>query len=166
MRLYLVRHAIAVDRTTPGVVSDAARELTPDGIQKMRRHASALRRLGAQVSEIWTSPLIRARQTAEILADTFDPRPPIEVVKSLEPSGHFEELLTRFEAAADRQAIALVGHEPFLGEFASFLIGGPRNLALPFKKGGVACIEIEEFRPPLRGALQWLLTPKIMGLMD
>lgn len=165
MRLYLVRHAIAVDRESPLVVSDAARELTPEGVQKMRRNAAALRQHGVKLGEVWTSPLLRARQTAEILAEELGNEALVHTVKSLEPNGHFEELLARLDENAGLDAVALVGHEPFLGEFTSFLIGGPRNLSIPFKKGGVACIEIEEFKPPLRGQLCWLLTPKQMGLM-
>jgi phosphohistidine phosphatase len=165
MRLYLVRHAIAVDREAPGIVSDAARELTAEGMQKMRRNAAALRQLGVKLSEIWTSPLLRARQTAEILSEGLGEQTPVHIVKPLEPNGHFEELLARLDENSTLDAVALVGHEPFLGEFSSFLIGGPRNLSIPFKKGGVACIEIEEFRPPLSGQLCWLLTPKQMGQM-
>ena len=163
MKLCLIRHAIAIERDTPGLISDAARELTAEGIEKMRRNSRALRKLGVKFDGVWTSPLIRARQTAEIIAENFDPKPPVEVVRALEPSGHFEELLARLEKQNNGECLALVGHEPSLGELASFLIGGPRNVGIPLKKGGAACIEIEEFRPPLRGQLKWLLTPKIMG---
>lgn len=165
MDLYLVRHAIAVDRGAPDIVSDAARELTLEGVAKMRRNARALRRLGIKFDEIWTSPLLRARHTAEILSEECGNDAPVHTVKSLEPSGHFEELLARLEEQSSLKAVALVGHEPFLGEFTSFLIGGARNLSIPFKKGGAACVEMDDFRPPLRGKLRWLLTSKQMGLM-
>lgn len=163
MKLCLVRHAIAIDRETPNLVSDAARELTAEGTEKMRRNARAMRKIGLVFDAVWTSPLIRARQTAEILADAFDPKPPVEVVRALEPCGHFEDLLTRLRERQGTETIALVGHEPSLGKLASFMLGGPRNVAIPFKKGGAACIELEDLQPPLRGELKWLLTPKIMA---
>ena len=163
MKLCLVRHGIAVPSETPGLISDAARELTVEELEKMRRNARALRRLGIRPDAIWTSPFIRSRQTAEILAENLEPVVAVEVVRALEPSGHFEELLARLEKRSMGDTVMLVGHEPSLGELACFLIGGPRNVAIPFKKGGAACIEMEEFRPPLRGELQWLITPKIMG---
>ena len=163
MKLCLIRHGIAIPKDTPGLISDASRELTPDGMEKMRRNARALRKIGLNLDTVWTSPLIRARQTAEIVADLFDPKPPVEVVRDLGPSGHFEELLIRLQQRKGADTIAMVGHEPSLGEFACFLIGGPRNVAIPFKKGGAACIVMDDFQPPLRGELQWLITPKIMA---
>jgi len=166
MKVCLVRHAIAIDRDAPNLISDAARELTTEGIEKMRRNARAIRKIGMVFDAVWSSPLIRARQTAEILADAFDPKPPVEVVRALEPAGHFEDLLLRLQERKASETIALVGHEPSLGELASFMIGGPRNVAIPFKKGGAACIVLEELQPPLRGELLWLLTPKIMSTID
>ena len=165
MKLYLVRHGIAVDHDAPGIISDTARELTAEGVEKMRRNARALRRLGMEVNQIWTSPLLRARQTAEILSEELGQNTAVQTVKSLEPNGHFEELLGRLSEQSRLRAVALVGHEPFLGEFTSFLIGGPRNLSIPFKKGGAACVEIDEFVAPLQGRLRWLLTSKQLGLM-
>jgi len=165
MNLYLIRHAIAVDRDVVDVITDAARELTPEGVEKFRRSARALRRSAVEPREIWTSPLLRARQTAEILSDELKDRPPVIVVKALEPSGHFEEVIERLEQNSKLDAVALVGHEPYLGEITSLLIGGPRNRAIPIKKGGAACIEIDDFRPPYHGELRWLITPRQMGMM-
>ncbi|MBI5765410.1 MAG: phosphohistidine phosphatase SixA [Planctomycetes bacterium] len=167
MRVYLIRHAIAIERESVDLFSDAARELTPDGIDKFRRCARALRSLGTVVDEVWTSPLVRARQTAEILAENLAPPPPVHVVKGLEPNGHFETILQALEARADNlDSVALVGHEPYLGGFTSYMLGGPRNLAISYKKGGAAMIKIDDFQPPLRGELCWLITPKQMGRMD
>src|SRR5262245_2985211 len=70
MNLYLMRHGIAVTADQPGVESDGERALTPKGIKRMRRAVRGLRRLGISFDAILTSPLVRARQTAEIVADT------------------------------------------------------------------------------------------------
>ena len=75
MLLYLVRHAIAIPRGAPGISSDASRELTPEGIRRMRQNARALVQLDVVIEEVWTSPLIRARQTADLLAEELIPRP-------------------------------------------------------------------------------------------
>ncbi|GMU35703.1 MAG: phosphohistidine phosphatase SixA [Planctomycetia bacterium] len=164
MLIYLVRHAIAAARS-PGILNDGARELTPEGIKKMRRHAAALAMLGAQIDEIWTSPLVRARQTAEILAAGLEPSPPLKTLTSLEPSGDFESLRLRLSQSRHLTAVALVGHEPFMGEFTGYLLGAGRGVAFRYKKGGIGLVEIDDFAPPLRGELCWLMAPKQLGLI-
>lgn len=164
MQIYLVRHAIAAPREA-GFVDDAARELTPEGIKKMRRIVAALDALGVRLDEIWTSPLVRAHQTAELLAAGLGDRTPIKTVTALEPGGDFEILRNRISQHRSLNAIALVGHEPAMGEFTSYLMGGPRSTSIRFKKGGVALVEIDGFSLPLRGELCWLLTPKQMALI-
>lgn len=159
MQVFLVRHAIAAP-CEAGFLDDGARELTPEGIKKMRRHTAALVVLGVKLDEVWTSPLVRARQTAEILAAGLQPAPPVRVLTALEPGGDFEALRLRLSQHKQLTSVALVGHEPFLGEFTSFLMCNERSLMFKFKKGGVAMVEIEDFTPPLRGELFWLLAPK------
>jgi phosphohistidine phosphatase len=165
MQLYLVRHGIAENRDFPGIISDAARRLTPEGERKMRRNSRALLRLGVELNEIWTSPLVRARQTAEILAEELMSETPVHIVQPLKPDGQFEDLLVLLQEHQQLAGVALVGHEPFLGELAAVLIGAPRPVTITFKKGGVANIEIDQFEQPLQGALNWLLTPRQMRLM-
>lgn len=164
MRIYLVRHAIAAPLDA-GILNDQARELTPLGIKKMQRNAVALMKLGVVIDEIWTSPLVRARQTAEILAVGLGGKVPVKTVSALEPDGEFEELRSRIAKHTSLSSVALVGHEPYMGEFTSYLMGGSRSLMIRFKKGAVAMVEIDDFAPPLRGELCWMVTPKQMGLM-
>ncbi|OWY72154.1 phosphohistidine phosphatase SixA [cyanobacterium TDX16] len=162
MLIYLVRHAIAAARS-PGILNDGARELTPEGIKKMRRHAAALVTLGAQIDEVWTSPLVRARQTAEILAAGLLPAPPVKTLTSLEPGGDFESLRNRLAQNRQLTAVALVGHEPFMGQFTGYLLGAGRGVAFRYKKGGIGLVEIDDLAPPLRGELCWLMAPKQLG---
>jgi len=161
--LYFVRHAIAVDRQTAGLAADAARALTPEGIEKFRRGARALRRLDVSLDEIWTSPLLRARQTAKILAEALDARDVIRVVPALAPDGCCEDLIPRL-AETGACSCALVGHMPDLGRLAGLLLGGPRDMAFRLKKGGVLCVDIHGWSPP-RGEVRWLLTPRALTLM-
>lgn len=165
MELYLVRHAIAIPHGAPGVLDERSRGLTPAGIRKMRRNVAALAELGVALDEIWTSPLSRARQTADILADGLDLAVHPRVVKALEPGSDIQLLAEKLSQHANRAGIALVGHEPDLGRFATYIITGSRHPAIEFKKGAVACIGVDDFKPPLRGRLRWLLTPKQMRLM-
>ncbi len=165
MKVYVVRHGIAVPHGAPGVLDDRSRELTPDGAKKVRRHAAALARLGVVVDEVWTSSLSRARQTADILADGLEVAARPRVVKALEPGGDIRSLTHQLSQRADRKGIMLVGHEPDLGRLATHLITGLTRTAIEFKKGAVACIAIDDFKAPLRGRLRWLLTPRQMRLM-
>ncbi|MGQ9649643.1 MAG: phosphohistidine phosphatase SixA [Phycisphaerae bacterium] len=165
MRLYLIRHAVAVGRSASGILDDRSRELTPQGIRKMRRNAAALAKIGVVVDEIWTSPLLRARQTADIVAQSMGIRGSPRIVKALSPGGNCEQLMRRLAQHVDFSGVALIGHEPDLGKLATSLLAGSRQPAVEFKKGGAACIEVDVFHPPVRGRLQWLLTPKQMKLM-
>ncbi len=163
MRLYLIRHGIAVNRSDPDVLSDEARELTPAGIKKMRKIVLALAKMNVNFHEIWTSPLIRARQTAQIVAEELPVTPRLRTVKSLAPSGDPNALLDQIGRSLHLDEVALVGHEPDLGELATRLIVGTSVGTIRFKKGGVACIELDEIKPPARGELLWLITPKQMA---
>jgi phosphohistidine phosphatase len=163
MLIYLVRHAIAVERQPAGQLSDRDRPLTARGIKKMRRIARALHRLGVAPAGIWSSPLIRAKQTAEILVATLDGNPPIEIMESLEPGGATGEIISRLKSSQSRlESVALVGHQPDLGELASMLLGTSRGVGLQIKKGGVVCIRIADLQPPFAGELFWLATPGIL----
>lgn len=163
MRVYLVRHGIAAARFAG--LDDRARALTPEGLEKMRRISAALARLGVKFDEIWTSPLLRARQTAEVLATGPGERALIKTVPALEPGGDFEALRSQLSEHAELDSIALVGHEPSISEFTSRLLGTSSPLVLRFKKGGVALVELDDFKLPVRGELCWFLAPKQMKMM-
>lgn len=166
MLVYLIRHAIAVDRDESNPQADADRALTSDGIKKMRRVAKALRKLDITLSAVWTSPLVRAVQTAEILAAELGISSRLRTLDALRPDGSFEAVTAELRLNADSPGIALVGHEPYLGEFASFLLTGSRAADIEFKKGGVAEFEISDFGDPLRARLCWLLAPRHFNRMN
>jgi phosphohistidine phosphatase len=157
--LYLVRHGVAEERGDAWP-DDAKRPLTADGTSRMRKAAQGLARLGVGVDIVLSSPLVRARQTAEILAGELNPRPSIVNVESLAPGGSHAALVADLEKNARKSRIALVGHEPEIGELAARLIGSRHPIE--FKKGTVCCIDVDEIPPSGPGDLRWLLTPKIM----
>ena len=149
MELLLVRHAIAAERDHAADRDDRARPLPAEGRKRMAEVASCL----AQVvtpTEVLTSPLLRARQTAEILARSW--RLKVSELGSLGNGDHPGTL----SAVAQRTSgtVALVGHEPWMGELLSYLLtGDPEAVSAPFKKGGAALVEA----PGSTGAGEWVL---------
>lgn len=139
---------------------DSDRELTPRGIARFRQTIPAYVRLGVMLDEIWSSPYARARQTAELLCTGLDLIRPPRFIPELEPDGDAERLLAALERHADRQAIALVGHEPALSELAGLILTGQRRSMVTFKKAGSCCINIRGFGSRFEASLDWLLTPK------
>jgi phosphohistidine phosphatase len=127
----------------------------------MARQASALVELGVTFDEILTSPLVRARQTADILADAYAGRPRIVELPALEPGRRPKDVLTALGNFTKRGSLALVGHEPGMGELAAALLG----LRTPpaFKKGGVALIDVALLPPPAgSGELVWFVPPRLL----
>jgi phosphohistidine phosphatase len=157
--LYVIRHGIAEERGEAWP-DDTRRPLTEEGIARLKKTARGLVRLGVELDVILTSPLVRARQTAEIFAAAFTTRPPIVVIDSLTPEGTPQAVMTDLEKHARRARIALVGHEPGIGELAARLFGSRRPLE--FKKGAVCRVDIESLPAAGPGTLKWFLTPRIL----
>jgi phosphohistidine phosphatase len=157
--LYFIRHGIAEDRGDAWP-DDSKRPLTGDGMARLKKAARALARIEVSVDVVLTSPLVRARQTAEIIASGLDPRPSLVNVDSLAPDGSYAAVLADLEKHSRKCRIALVGHEPMLGELAARLIGSRHPIEL--KKGAVCRIDVEDLPPAGPGDLRWLLTPKIL----
>jgi phosphohistidine phosphatase len=157
--LYVIRHGLAEDRGDAWP-DDAKRPLTDEGISRMRKAARGLARLGVTIDIVLTSPLVRARQTAEIVAGELDPRPSLVNVDSLAPAGSYAAVIADLGKYARRSRIGLVGHEPMIGELTARLIGSRH--AVEFKKGGVCRIDLDDLPPAGPGALRWMLTPRIL----
>ncbi len=159
--LYIIRHAWAEDRDLLHWPTDWERPLTRDG---RRRFAAVVERLverGFAPEIIATSPLVRCRQTAGIVAEIAGGDPPIVVLDALQPGSDLGALLgwTAHEAA-DCEQVAWVGHAPDVGWLAARLIGEGE---LRFAKGAVAALRFAD-RPAVgQGELRWLVTAKILG---
>ena len=156
--LYLVRHAIAAERGEDWP-DDDKRPLTARGIARFNEAINGLRTLDVELDEIFTSPLVRAKQTADLLA-AVKGKPSVKLLDALAPGHTPASVLAQLAKTAKRRRIALVGHEPGLGELAAHLIGAGR--ALPFKKGGVCRIDVESLTSRRAGALAWFVTPKVL----
>jgi phosphohistidine phosphatase len=162
MNLYLVRHGIAVPHLAAGVPEDE-RPLTDEGIRKLNLSARGLRSLDCSPKMILTSPLIRARQTAEILAVALDARIPLEICAPLAPSGRRERVYEEIRRRVDCQSLMLVGHQPSLGEIAAEIAWGTPQNYIEIKKGGACALELEITRGIPRGRILWLLTPSVLS---
>jgi phosphohistidine phosphatase len=165
MRLYIVRHAIAAPHGSPGVSEDD-RPLTPEGFKKMEEAAAGLKRLGVNPDIVLSSPLPRARQTAEIVLKVLKSKSPLETIPSLEPGGKRSDVYKVIRAHKEAEAITLVGHQPSLGEIAGEIAWGSAGCYIELKKGGACAIEIEDLSPLPRGTLLWLLTPSILRELE
>ena len=156
--LYLIRHG---DRRGARRRVAGRRQAAADrsGIARAQEDHARTRRLGVAFDVVLTSPLVRARQTADAVAAAFEPRPPIVVVESLAPGGTVQTLLADLEKQSRRTRIALVGHEPGIGELAARLVG--LRHPIEFKKGAVCRIDLETLPPAGPGTLRWFATPKI-----
>lgn len=157
--IYVIRHGVAEERGEAWP-DDTKRPLTADGVSRLRKVARGLINLGVAFDVVLTSPLVRAKQTADAIAGAFDARPPIVTIDSLSPGSSYASLLLDLEKQSRRSRIALVGHEPGIGEFAARLAGSRHPFEL--KKGAVCRVDIETLPPAGSGALRWFLTPKIL----
>ena len=157
--MYLIRHAIAAERGEEWP-DDDKRPLTARGVARFKEGVEGLKKLEAGIDEIFTSPLVRAKQTADLLAAGLPGKPTVKILDALAPGHTPGSLMAQLARTARRRRIALVGHEPSLGELAAHLIGAGR--ALPFKKGGVCRIDVESLTSRRPGALTWFLQPKML----
>jgi phosphohistidine phosphatase len=157
--LYIVRHAIAAERGEEWP-DDSKRPLTEAGVNRFREVVEGLAWLGIDIDEIFTSPLVRAKQTATLLAHGLGNTVSVKTLDALAPGHSPRQVINDLSRAAKNHRIALVGHEPGLGELAAHLIGAARQL--PFKKGGVCYITIQGLTSRRPGELVWFIPPKVL----
>jgi phosphohistidine phosphatase len=163
MLVLLIRHAKAEERSLFGLnpKEDALRLLTDAGRKRMRKAAKGLHKLVPAVDVLASSSLIRARETAEIFAGRYDDLSVIDLV-SLSPGGSERELLDWLRDQHKDATVALIGHEPDLGLFASWLLSGKQLPFAPLRKGAACLIRFDEIPAPGGGVLEWWLTPKLL----
>ena len=161
MIVYLVRHAVAMEREDWDK-SDDSRPLTEEGIERMREAAGGLARLSIKVDRVFTSPLTRARQTADILVKELR----LAKAELLESLAHGYPATLVLKALEDVPAdcdCMLVGHEPDMGHLAAVFLGaaGP----LPFKKGSIMAVDFGGRIGQSRGRMLWYMPTKIARLL-
>ena len=143
---------------------DSKRPLTPGGRIEMQKIAKSLKTVGLQTDRIYTSPLRRARETAEITARILK-IPILEEWDELKPDGNKQALYRKLAGLEQDSRPILVGHEPHLSSVIGEIIG-TSDARIVLKKGGLAKVRITSFTPRISGELRWLLTPKITAKMS
>lgn len=159
LELYLIRHGLAAERGDK-YPDDSKRPLTSEGIAALRKEAKALAHLDVAFEQIISSPLVRTRQTAEVFSQLLPGNPPIALSDALAPAGAPAGVFQELAKYMRKGSIALVGHEPNIGELAARLIGA--RVPIEFKKGAICRIDFEVFPPKGPGQLRWFLTPRML----
>jgi phosphohistidine phosphatase len=157
MKIYFLRHGIAVE-PEDWKGNDYDRPLTDDGRERMAREAKALRKLGLKLDAILTSPLVRAKETADRVAREL--RMPSKEDERLGGDFDVSTLEAILQGCADLKALMLVGHEPSMSSVIGRLIGVAR---MDLKKGGLACVELHD-ASTMTGELLSLIPPKVLLL--
>jgi phosphohistidine phosphatase len=157
--LYLIRHGLAEEHGTAWP-DDTKRPLTEEGMARLRKIARNLSRLDVTIDVLLTSPLVRTRQTADIVAAAFDPHPAVVEVEALAPGGAQSAVLAELQKHTRKTRIGLVGHEPGIGELAAKLLG--LRHPIEFKKGAVCRIDVNALPPAGPGTLRWFATPAML----
>lgn len=167
MDLYIIRHAVAQPLGQKNEFTDEKRALTSEGRDRMRDAAKGLRKMGVELDLLLTSPLVRAVETAEIVAGALGlGKKEVTQTANLAPGASAEDLFAEIKRRNGAESIALVGHQPDLGMLISQIIQGGDSLGLQLKKGSVVMISVLETVPTLRGDLMWMLTPKQLRMFS
>lgn len=165
--LYIMRHGIAAERDEVKFPDDALRPLTNDGFKKTRAAARGMRKLKINLDLLVTSPLVRAKQTASVVAEELrvDPSRIRESV-NLEPDADVAAILKEISDGPALDAVMLVGHEPHVSSLlVRCLAGSERAMHIPFKKAALALVEVDPHATRPRGQLVFLLPPKQLRMI-
>jgi len=160
MEIYFVRHGPAV-QLSEEECPDADRPLSDEGKIKVRKAAKGLRNFADRFDKIYHSPLLRAVQTAEIMAEELECTEMTEETKLALPGAKPKALLNFIGLFPSLNRLMIVGHEPSLSIMASYLLGSERSV-VEFKKGAICRIDAGPEQAFGSGRLIWHLTPKML----
>ena len=159
MDLYLIRHAEALAIGERGITNDEERPLSENGETEAQAAAKALQARGIVLDRLYTSPLVRARQTAEIMLHAWaKPELILETCDALVP-GSKARKLSKYLLKQGGDKIGLIGHNPHLQEFAAWLLGN-KKMQMELAKAGIAHVTCGDLPGKGQGVLQWLVTPE------
>jgi phosphohistidine phosphatase len=166
MYLYLLRHGIAVEPGTHGYENDSERPLILKGERRLRAATATMKKLELSFDLILSSPFVRARQTAEIVADEMKLKKHLKFSDDLIPGGSSKALILAVnELKPEPENVLLVGHEPYLSRLISLLVANDEYAAIEMKKGALCKLEIGELCHGRCAQMSWLLTPSQLEMM-
>jgi phosphohistidine phosphatase len=161
MQLYIVRHGIAIDREDPECPPEAERYLTEEGVERTKQVAEAVAALGIHADLMFSSPYVRAMQTAAIFASELEySKQKIRRTDSLLPGAEPAAFLRELAREKDVSIVFCFGHAPHVDGLLAAAVGASRHIT-SMKKAGVALVELKRLSPP-NGQLVWLITPKLV----
>jgi phosphohistidine phosphatase len=163
MNLYIMRHGKAAEVGRGG--KDSERRLTPEGKRKTAASAEGMKALGLCFDLVLSSPYLRARETAEIVAKLQGVGKLVELTDALLPGAELGELIAEIACRKAAENVLLVGHEPMLSELISLLVAGARGVGVVMKKGALCELSIEQLKPGKCARIEWLMTAKQMAAM-
>ncbi|MGI0086937.1 MAG: phosphohistidine phosphatase SixA [Nitrosotalea sp.] len=158
MDLFILRHGEA-GRSSATVKDDSKRALTVEGEGQIKDISKGIKALGIEFDYIFTSPLLRAKQTAELVSKIVVSKNQIKELDELKPEGNKLQLYNKLSNLKQDSSVLLVGHEPYLSELIGEAISSG-ECRIGLKKAGFARIRVTTVLPKLKGELRWLLTPK------
>ena len=164
MELYLLRHGEAGKRV-PASAMDTERSLTAAGKEEVEEIGEGMSALGLKLDVVASSPLKRAEDTAVMVNRALKRKADVEVWPELSPEGGRDALFRRLQKLKRDSEVLCVGHEPFLTDLVSEIVGGggrAGGIRMVLRKGGLVRVTVTGFAPRINGELRWLLTPKLM----
>ena len=164
MELVFLRHGLAADRGE-WKGSDGDRPLTAEGVDRTKEVVRGLHALKVRPAIILSSPLLRARETAEIAKKGLITDAKVELADELAPSAAPDQLLARLADLADKPVVLCVGHEPHISTTISAMVSGKTAASFDVKKAGACCIRFTGIPIAGAGTLAWLLPPKFLRLI-
>lgn len=164
MNLFVLRHGEAGARLD-APEKDAERPLTAPGRREMADVAKFLSGQKVEFDVIASSPLKRSMETVEIVARKLRALNRVQEWDELKPTGDAESLFQKLSRIGSTKQVLLVGHEPYLTSMIAEIVAGKSSANLVLKKGGLAKVRVNTFKPTISGELRWILTPKLMKKM-
>lgn len=161
LELYIIRHGLA-GKPLEDETLDEARPLKKKGKEKMKDIAKSLKDLNVCFDMVLTSPLLRSKETAEILNAYCGDSKKVRVTDLLKPDSSYNDLIKFLNTIKGSKKVAIVGHEPFLSGFASYCLTKNTNPLITLKKGGVIKLDIDKVIKPGHCTLSLLMAPKII----
>jgi len=160
IEVYILRHGLAKSREDWKGRKDSDRPLTGKGEKKMIAAAKAMKRAGMAIDIVLSSPFVRARRTAEIVAEVLGIRSKLKLANSLAPEGNPKRFLQEIVSVLNPSVRILVaGHEPYLGRLISLCLTGGTDVVVDLKKGGLCKLTAEGRKLAGHCTLEWFLTP-------